>query len=221
MANNCGLQIDDKLYSYASEVSLREGNVLRDLREITHTLEDREMQVSPEQGQLMNLLVKLTNTRKILEIGTFTGYSTLAMAMALPMDGRIITCDVSEEWTKIAQDHWKKAGVSNKIELRLAPATETLESLKNEGSSNSFDLIFIDADKQNYNIYYELALDLLRTKGLMLVDNTLWFGRVIDPQANDEKTTTIKALNQKLKNDNRIELSLLPMYDGLTLVYKK
>lgn len=221
MANNCRLNIDDKLYNYALDVSLREDSVLRELREVTQTLEDREMQISPEQGQFMALLAKLIDARKLLEVGTFTGYSTLAVAMAIPENARIVTCDINKEWTDIARNYWQKAGVNHKINLCLAPATDTLNNLKVQGHSNSFDFIFIDADKQNYNLYYEITLDLLRPGGLLLIDNTLWFGRVVDLAENDIKTTTIRTLNKKLKDDSRIHLSLLPIYDGLTLVYKR
>ena len=221
MANNCRLDVDDKLYNYTLDVSLREDSILKELREITQTLEDREMQISPEQGQFMALLAKLIDARKLLEVGTFTGYSTLAVAMAIPEDASIVTCDISKEWTDIAKNYWQKAGVGHKINLCLAPATDTLNNLKLQGHSNSFDFIFIDADKENYNLYYEITLDLLRPGGLLLIDNTLWFGRVVDLAENDIKTTTIRSLNKKLKDDNRIHLSLLPIYDGLTLVYKK
>ena len=215
------LQVDDKLYNYASNVSLREDTTLKELREETQKLDSSVMQIPPEQGQLMALLVRLINARKLIEVGTYTGYSTLAVALALPEEGSIITCDVNKEWTDIAKRYWQKAEVSHKINLCLAPAANTLNDLQKQGESNSFDFAFLDADKVNYDLYYEIILDLLRPGGLLLIDNTLWFGKVIDLTYQDIETVAIRKLNEKLKNDNRIYLSLLTTYDGLTLVYKK
>lgn len=215
------LNIDDQLYNYASNVSLRENATLKELREETQKLESSTMQIPPEQGQLMALLVRLINARKLIEVGTYTGYSTLAFAMALPEDGSIITCDINKEWTDIAKKYWQKAGMNHKINLCLAPAASTLIDLKKQGQSNSFDFAFIDADKVNYDLYYEIILDLLRPGGLLLIDNTLWFGKVVDLTQKDEGTVAIRNLNEKLKNDNRIYLSLLTIYDGVTLVCKK
>ncbi|MBN8523506.1 MAG: class I SAM-dependent methyltransferase [Rickettsiales bacterium] len=221
MAHDFKLNIDDDLYKYALDVSLREDQILRELREETQKLENKIMQIPPEQGQFMALLIRLINAHKVLEIGTFTGYSTLALAMALPDNGNIITCDLNEEWTDIAKRYWERAGVSNKINLYLAPAIDSLTLIKTRTSNNKFDFIFIDADKKNYDLYYEITLDLLRPGGILLIDNTLWYGKVIDLTNNEEETISIRNLNSKLKNDNRIHLSLLSIYDGLTIIYKK
>lgn len=220
MANDNLINFDAQIYNYASLNSLREDDVLKDLREETKTIVGREMQVTPEQGQFMYLLAKLINAKKILEIGTFTGYSTLSFALALPEDGEIITCDKCKESTSIAQKYWKRRGLDHKIKLFLAPALDTLESIKIR-YSNSFDLVFIDADKRNYQKYYEASLKLLRPRGLMLIDNTLWYGRVLSKENCDYSTRAIQDFNEGLKSDQRVELSLLPIYDGLTIVYKK
>jgi len=179
------------------------------------------MQISPEQGQLMALLVQMTNVRKALEVGVFTGYSALAVALALPPEGQLVACDVSEEYTAIAQKFWQQAEVDTKIDLRLAPATETLQQLIESGQAGTFDFAFIDADKSNYDTYYEQALALLRPGGLVAIDNVLWYGRVADPDVTDNRTQRIRALNQKLHHDERVDLSLLPIGDGLTLARKR
>jgi predicted O-methyltransferase YrrM len=178
------------------------------------------MQIAPEQGQFMALLVRLTGARRILEIGTFTGYSALAMALALPAEGRIVACDVSEAWTAVAKRYWQRAGVAGRIELRLAPALQTLDALIGEGGGGSFDFAFIDADKSRYLDYYERSLTLLRPGGLIAVDNTLWGGSVADPAKIDADTAAIRAFNAALHADPRIELSLVPIGDGLTLARK-
>lgn len=213
--------IDDRLYDYLLGVSLREPGVLSRLRAETAKLPQAGMQIAPEQGQFMALLVKLTGTRSILEIGTFTGYSALAMALALPAGGRLIACDVSDEWTALARRYWREAGVEGRIELRLAPALDTVRSLLGEGGAGSFDLVFIDADKGNYLAYYEASLELLRPGGFMLVDNTLWDGRVADPANDEDNTLAIRAFNAALHDDARIDLSLVPIGDGLTLARKR
>ena len=218
--SNRTITIDDRLYEYLLGVSLREPNVLARLRAETMKLPRAGMQISPEQGQFMALLIKLMGARLVLEIGTFTGYSALAMALALPADGRLIACDVSEEWTATARRYWKEAGVDARIELRLAPALQTLRDLLEAGSAGSFDLIFIDADKGNYLAYYEAGLDLLRPGGLIAVDNTLWDGRVADAAVNDDDTRAIRAFNAALHDDARVDLSLVPIGDGLTLARK-
>lgn len=218
--SNRTITIDDRLYAYLLGVSLREPDVLARLRAETMELPRAGMQISPEQGQFMALLVKLMGARVVLEIGTFTGYSALAVALALPADGRLVACDVSEEWTATARRYWKEAGVDARIELRLAPALQTLHDLLEAGSAGSFDLIFIDADKGNYLAYYEAGLDLLRPGGLIAVDNTLWDGRVADAAVDDDDTQAIRAFNAALRDDARVDLSLVPIGDGLTLARK-
>ena len=213
--------LTDELYEYLLSVSLREPDVLRELREETGALERAQMQISPDQGQFMGLLVGLIGARNTLEIGTFTGYSALVVALALPPDGRVVTCDVSEEWTAIARSYWKKAGVAQKIDLRLAPALETLDGLLREGRRDHFDFAFIDADKATYDAYYERCLELVRPGGLIAVDNVLWHGKVIDSTVTDADTEAIRRLNAKLATDERVTLSLVPIGDGLTLARRR
>jgi predicted O-methyltransferase YrrM len=179
------------------------------------------MQISPDQGALFSLLVRLIGARHTLEVGTFTGYSALAVASALPEDGRLIACDVSEEWTRIARRYWQEAGVASRIDLRLAPASETLAGLLRDGQAESFDFAFIDADKIAYDAYYELCLQLVRVGGLIAVDNTLWAGRVADPAENDADTTAIRALNRKVIADDRVDACLLTVGDGVLLARKR
>ena len=217
---NRTLTLTDALYQYLLDVSLREPELLRRLREETAALPRASMQIAPEQGQFMALLVRLIGARKTLEVGVFTGYSSLAVALALPPEGRIIACDVSEEYTAIARRYWQEAGVEGKIDLRLAPAVETLDALLADGHAGTFDFGFIDADKQNYLAYYERVLRLLRPGGLLAVDNVLWGGRVIDPTSTDPTTDAIRALNGKLHHDDRVHLSLVPIGDGLALALK-
>jgi predicted O-methyltransferase YrrM len=219
--SNRSIQLTDSLHEYLLSVSLREAGVLKELRKKTATLEQRNMQISPEQGQFMQLLIRLINARNIIEVGVFTGYSALAMAMALPSDGKLVACDVSEEWTSIGKAYWVKAGVQNKIDLRLAPALETLKDLAHDWKAGHFDLAFIDADKENYSAYFKYCLQLIRPNGLILFDNTLWDGKVADTQYSDSETKAIRDLNQQLLDDERVDLSLLPIGDGLTLVRKK
>jgi predicted O-methyltransferase YrrM len=211
------LNLTPTLESYLLEVSLREPAVLRELRAETAKMPMGMMQIGPEQGQFMALLARLVGARRCLEIGTFTGYSSLAVALALPPDGRIVCCDVSEEYTAVARRYWAKAGVADKIALHLAPARETLERLLKEGGRGSFDMAFIDADKANYDAYYEMGLALVRKGGVILIDNVLWSGAVADPSRNDPDTAALKALNSKLHRDERIDLSMLPLGDGVTL----
>jgi predicted O-methyltransferase YrrM len=213
--------LEQTLADYIQSISLRETDILRQLREETAKLSMARMQISPEQGQLMALLVQLMGAKKTLEIGVFTGYSALAVALVLPDDGKVIACDISEEYTAIAKDFWGRAGVSEKIDLRIAPALETLEKLIIEGEAESFDLAFIDADKRNYENYYERALILLRPGGLILIDNVLWSGKVTDPTIMDKQTQAIREFNQKLHQDSRISLSLIVIADGLTLALKR
>ena len=219
--SNRSITLTDSLYDYMNEVSLREPLLLLALREETSELTQRSMQISPEQGQFMALLARLIGARRCLEVGVFTGYSSLATALALPDDGHIIACDVSEEWTAVARRYWKRAGVEHKIDLRLAPATRTLDALLAQGQAGTFDFAFIDADKTNYLEYYERTLALLRTGGLVLVDNTLWSGRVADPEIADADTVALRHFNEVLHRDERVDISLLPLGDGLTLARKR
>lgn len=214
------VKLDPRLYAYLQEHSLREHPVLRELREATAGMKHAGMQISPEQGQFMALLARSVNARRAIEIGVFTGYSSLAVALAMPGDGKLIACDVNEEWTAIAKRHWEKAGVAGRIELRLAPAQRTLDELIAAGESGRFDFAFIDADKSRYAIYYERCLTLLRKGGLIVVDNTLWSGNVADSSVNDEDTRAIRAFNDAVHHDSRVAVSLLPIGDGVTLALK-
>ena len=211
----------DTLYRYLVDHSLRDHPVLRELREETAGLPKAVMQIGPDQGQFLAMLAKLTGARRCLEIGVFTGYSSLAVAMALPDDGTILALDVSEEWTAVARRYWKKAGVEHKIDLRLAPALSTLDTLISLQEAGRFDMAFIDADKGNYLGYYERCLVLVRRGGLIAVDNTLWSGRVADPSDNDADTVALRAFNDALHHDERIDLALLPVGDGVTLARKR
>jgi caffeoyl-CoA O-methyltransferase len=215
------LNLTDRLYDYVLTTSLREAPVLAQLREETAKQPWATMQISPDQGQFMALLVELIGARHCLEIGTFTGYSALAIALALPADGRIITCDINQETTGIARRYWAQAGVDHKIDLRLAPALETLEILMAEGAAGRFDFAFIDANKEDYDRYYEAVLSLMGPGGLIAIDNMLWGGSVVDPDKQDEDTRAIRALNAKLKSDERVSLSLVTIGDGLTLARKR
>ncbi len=219
--SNRTLTLTDDLYQYLLDVSLREPEVLRRLRRETASHPMARMQIAPEQGQFMALLVRLLGARRALEVGVFTGYSALAVALALPPDGTLTACDVSEDYTAVAQRYWQEAGVAGKIDLRIAPALETLEALLAEGQAGTFDFAFIDADKESYDAYYERALRLLRAGGLILLDNVLWSGRVAEADAQDADTQALRALNRKLHHDERIHLSLLPLADGLTLALKR
>ena len=213
-------KLTDSLYEYLQSVSLREPEILQRLRAETVVLPMGRMQITPMEGQFLALLVRLLNARRTLEIGVFTGYSSLAVAKALPEDGRIVACDNSEEWTAIARRYWKEAGVAHKIDLRLGPALDTLDALLAEGQKECFDFAFIDADKENYEAYFERCYSLLRPGGLMAVDNVFWKGSVIDKANQEESTKAIRRFNEKLHYDERIELSMLPVGDGLTLALK-
>jgi predicted O-methyltransferase YrrM len=213
--------LDDQLYNYLLSVSLREPEILLKLRQETASHPRSTMQISPEQGQFMSLLVQLMGAKKTLEVGVFTGYSSLSVALALPDDGKIIAADVSEEFTAIARRYWQEAGVAHKIDLRLAPGLETLDELLTTGQGGTFDFAFIDADKENYDGYYERSLQLVRPGGLIAIDNVLWSGEVANPQNQDESTQSIRALNEKLHHDERVKLSLVPIADGLTLAIKR
>ena len=218
--SNKTIQVNDQLYDYILAVSLREPDILRRLREETAGMSMAQMQIAPEQGQFMAMLAQLMGARKTLEIGVFTGYSALSVALTLPDDGKIIACDVSEEWTAVARRYWREAGVAQKINLRLAPALQTLEMLVDTEGEGSFDFAFIDADKENYQAYYELCLRLLRRGGLVAVDNVLWSGSVIDKKDQDRDTKAIRTFNKMLHNDMRVTISLVPIADGLTLARK-
>ncbi|MDJ0578318.1 MAG: class I SAM-dependent methyltransferase [Xenococcaceae cyanobacterium MO_234.B1] len=220
MANKF-LELDGKLCNYIQSVSLREPEILAQLREETGKLPMRNMQIAPEQGQFMALLVQLMGAKKTLDIGVFTGYSSLVVALALPQDGQVVACDIDETYTAIAGRYWELAGVGDKIQLHLAPALQTLEGLIATGHSNSFDFAFIDADKRNYDNYYECALKLVRFGGLIIIDNVLWSGRVADDADRDKRTIAIRDFNQKLHQDPRVQISLIPIADGLTLALKK
>jgi predicted O-methyltransferase YrrM len=214
------LDLDDALYGYVLEQSLREHPAQAELRAATANHPRAGMQISPEQGQFMALLVKLMGARRTLEIGVFTGYSALSVALALPADGRLLACDVSDEYTRIGRPYWEAAGVAGKIELRLAPARDTLDACLAAGEAGRYDFAFIDADKAGYDAYYERCLQLLRPGGLIAIDNTLWGGDVARP-ASDADTVALQRLNAKLHDDQRIDLSLLPIGDGLTLARKR
>ncbi|MGE7957172.1 class I SAM-dependent methyltransferase [Pseudomonas sp. NPDC089530] len=215
------LNLDDALYHYLLDVSLRETPLLRRLRDETQALPMARWQVAPEQGQFLALLVRLVGARRVLEVGTFTGYSALCMAMALPEDGQLICCDIPGDYNATAHRYWQEAGVAGRIELRLAPALETLARIEREEGEAGFDLVFIDADKANYPAYLESALRLLRVGGLAVFDNTLWSGRVLESNPQSEDTRAIQALNRALKDDPRVDLSLLPLGDGLSLCRKR
>jgi caffeoyl-CoA O-methyltransferase len=218
--SNRSISLTDSLYGYLLDVSLREPDLLRRLREQTAADPHARMQISPEQGQFMGLLARLMGARHCLEIGVFTGYSSLALALALPDDARIVACDIDERWTAVARRYWAEAGVAHKIDLRLAPAIDTLQQLLAAGEAGRYDFAFIDADKESYVHYYERVLELLRPGGLVVVDNTLWSGRVADPENSEPDTVALRHFNEHLHHDRRIDLSLVPIGDGLTLARK-
>ncbi len=215
------IQVDDRLYEYLVRVSVREPAALKTLRDETAVHPRAGMQISPEVGQLLQLLVRLTGARRTIEVGVFTGYSSLAIALALPADGRILACDVSDEYTAVARRHWQAAGVTDKIELVIAPAFETLEARLRQGEAGCYDFAFIDADKGNYIGYYEKVFELLRPGGLIAVDNTLWGGAVADEADQSADTVALRRFNEQLLADERIDLSLVPIGDGLTLVRRR
>jgi len=220
--SNRTLSIDDGIYNYLCDVSINEPELLRQLREETAQKVDYSvMQISPEQGQFMSLLIKLMGAKRALEIGTYTGYSSICVAGAMPEDGRLICCDISPQWTDIAEKYWARAGLENKIELYSQPAVQTLQKLLDDGAESSFDFIFIDADKQNYIMYYEMALRLLKKGGMVAVDNTLWSGAVADPENTEPGTRAIRRFNDMIKQDDRVSQSLLTIGDGLTLILKE
>jgi predicted O-methyltransferase YrrM len=218
--NKTNIILKEDLYNYLLSISLREPEILTKLRQETAEHPLAMMQISPDQGQFLALIVQVLGAKKTLEIGVFTGYSSLVVALALPPDGKVIALDVSEEFTDIARRYWKSAKVENKIELHIAPALDTLEHLIATGAASSFDFAFIDADKSNYHLYYEKCLTLVRKGGLIAIDNVLWGGQVIDEKVQDTRTQAMRLFNQTLHQDSRISLSLLPIADGLTLAFK-
>ena len=220
MANQ-SIGVNGALYDYLLSHGLREPDILQQLRAATEKEALSVMRSAPEQGQFMALLIRLMGAKRILEIGTYTGYATLWMALALPDDGKIISCDVSEQWTAVGRRFWATAGVEHKIDLRLQPALGTLQTLLDEGAQKSFDFAFIDADKVNYQPYFEACLQLIRPGGLIMVDNVLWGGSVIDADNHEESTEAIRAFNHRLSTDSRIELNILPIADGITLALKR
>lgn len=215
------LGLSEELSAYLQQVSLRDSELLARLRDETRGMPMAGMQVSAEQGQFMQLLVKALGIRRAIEIGVYTGYSSLCVALAMPDDGRIIACDISDEWTSVAQRYWEEAGVSHKIQLRLAPALETLDIMLENEINNSFDFAFIDADKTSYKDYYERALVLIRPGGLIAIDNTLWNGAVVDESNQTDDTVAIREFNALIHADERVDISLLPIGDGLTLALKR
>jgi len=214
------INLNERVYDYLVAQSVRDQPVLKALRAETAKLPMSMMQISPEQGQFMALLVQLIGARRTIEVGTFTGYSALVVAQALPANGKVIACDVSETFTAVARRYWARAGMARKIDLRLAPAKQTLDKLLAAGEAGRFDFAFIDADKGNYGAYYERCLKLLRRGGLIAIDNVLWGGEVANPKTNDVDTRAIRALNKKLKGDKRVSISMVPIGDGLTLARK-
>jgi caffeoyl-CoA O-methyltransferase len=215
--SNGSIGLDEGLNDYLVSAGVREHPVLAELRRTTAALPDANMQIAPEEGALLAMLVQVLPARRILEVGTFTGYSSTAMALAQPPEGQVLCCDVSQEWTDVARRAWADAGVADHVTLRLGPAVETLDSLLAAGEAGSYDLAFIDADKQNYDAYYERARQLVRPGGLIAIDNVLWSGRVADPADHDEATEAIRALNAKIAADERVDVVMVPIADGLTL----
>jgi predicted O-methyltransferase YrrM len=211
------IRSSDALYEYILNHSVKEPEVLTQLREETANHPQARMQIAPDQGQFMALLIRLMNAKKALEVGVFTGYSSLSVALALPEDGKLIACDVSEEYTAIARRYWDLAGVSHKVDLQIAPAVETLDRLLASGQAETFDFAFIDADKGNYANYYDRALQLIRIGGVIAIDNVLWSGRVADLNDADKITSTLREFNRQLAEDSRVSVSMLPIADGLTL----
>ncbi len=219
--SNRSIQMTDALYAYMLDVSLREPEVLERLRAETAEMPEHNMQIAPEQGQFMALLVELLGARRTLEVGTFTGYSALAVALALPDDGQVVALDINESYAAVARRYWREAGVEDRINLRIGPALDTLDGLIGDGAEGDFDFAFIDADKTNYQAYFERALVLVRRGGLIAVDNVLWGGSVADPADDSEDTEAIRAFNAALRADDRVSISLLPIADGLTLARKR
>ena len=219
--SNATLGLPSDLQDYVLDVGVREPQVLRDLRDETAHMPERDMQIAPEQGALMALLVELSGARRAIEVGTFTGYSSTRIALSLPPDGSLVCCDISREWTDIARRYWEQAGVAGKIELRLGPAMDTLDELLAEGQAGTFDFAFLDADKDRYPEYSDRLLALLRPGGLLAIDNVFWGGEVIHPNEADASVTGIRAMNRALADDERVTLAMVPIADGLTLARKR
>ena len=215
------LLLSESVHAYLQSNSLREPEVLRRCREETSSLEEARMQLSPEQGQFLSFLVELTGVKRAIEVGTLTGYSALCVATSMPADGILVACDISERWTAIAQRYWQDAKIDKKIDLRIGPAVETLDGLLSDGEAESYDFALIDADKGNYEVYYERILRLVRSGGLIAVDNVLWSGKVADLSNQDSATLSIRSLNEKVLRDERVSLTMLPIGDGMTLVRKR
>lgn len=219
--SNKSIGLSSALHEYMLDVSLRESDVMKRLRSETMDHPKSEMQIAPEQAQFFQLILRLMEARRTLEIGVFTGYSALAAAEVLPEDGKVLACDVSREYTSIARRYWKEAGVEDRVDLRIAPALDTLDELLDTGRTATFDFAFIDADKVNYDGYYERCLRLLRTGGLIALDNTFRSGRVADDTVTDEGIVAVRRLNEKIHDDDRVDLSMLPLADGVTLARKR
>ena len=219
--SNATLGLPEELHAYLLDVGVREPALLRQLRDETAAMPEHDMQIAPEQGALMALLVELTGARRCLEVGTFTGYSSLSVALALPADGRLVCIDLSREWTDVARRYWAQAGVADKIELRLGPALDTLDAMVAEGQAGTFDFAFLDADKDNYPAYADRILTLLRRGGLMAIDNVFWGGEVAQPEVDNVSVRGIRELNRILASDERVSLSMVPIADGLTLARKR
>ena len=219
--SNRTIALTDRLHEYLLETSVQEPEVLARLRAETMKMPRARMQIAPEQGQFMRLLIEMIGARRALEVGVFTGYSALSVALALPEGGKLVACDVNEEWTTIARRYWQEAGVADKIELHLRPARQTLDELLGRGGAGTFDFAFIDADKENYGAYYERCLELCRPGGVIAVDNALWSGDVADPSKQDDETNAIRRLNALASGDRRVTTSLVPIGDGLLLARKK
>lgn len=215
------IHITERLHAYLVEHGMREPEIMRRLRHETASIPGAGMQISPEQGQFMTLLAELLDVRRAIEVGTFTGYSALAVASAMPADGLLVACDVNPDTTAVGKRYWQEAGVADRIDLQIAPAADTLQALIDDGHSGSFDMAFIDADKTGYLAYYELCLTLLRTGGVMLIDNVLWGGKVADTDVADEDTLAIRHLNDTVLADQRVSMTIVPIGDGLTMVRKK
>lgn len=219
--SNRTIALNAQLYEYMLHISLREPEILWRLRQETSQLDKAVMQISPEQGQFMSLLIRMLGVRRAIEVGVFTGYSSLCVALAMPAHGELVACDINSEWAEIAQRHWQEAGVDSKIQLRLGPALDTLQQLLTNGEAELFDFAFIDADKTNYQNYYEACLRLVRPGGVIAIDNVLWGGSVVDQSEQDEETVAIRQFNETLRQDERVDISLLPIGDGLTLARRK